>query len=61
MIKDLINDYLDKGVTKKTVIYTKVVLDTGVTRSVVRRVARDIRIELAERLKVLQDSKKKIK
>jgi len=41
IIKEAINSYLDKGVTDKQDIYTKVVDELGVPRPTVRRVARD--------------------
>jgi len=52
MVKDHIIVCLDDGLTNKQDIYDKVVRDTGVARSVVRRVARDIRIELSESIKL---------
>jgi len=55
-IKETINSYLDQGLTDKQVIYNKVVADLGVPRPTVRRVARDMRNELLERIKILQSS-----
>lgn len=54
IIKEAINSYLDKGVTDKQDIYTKVVSELGVPRPTVRRVARDLRNELLEKIKILQ-------
>ena len=54
IIKEAINSYLDKGVTDKQDIYTKVVDELGVPRPTVRRVARDLRTELLQKIKVLQ-------
>jgi len=54
VIKEAINSYLDKGVTDKQDIYTKVVDELGVPRPTVRRVARDLRNELLEKIKILQ-------
>lgn len=54
VIKEAINSYLDKGLTDKQDIYTKVVTDLGVPRPTVRRVARDLRNELLEKIKILQ-------
>ena len=54
VIKEAINSYLDKGVSDKQDIYTKVVDDLGVPRPTVRRVARDLRNELLEKIKILQ-------
>jgi uncharacterized protein (UPF0147 family) len=54
VIKEAINSYLDKGISDKQDIYTKVVDDLGVPRPTVRRVARDLRNELLEKIKILQ-------
>lgn len=54
VIKEAINSYLDKGLTDKQVIYTKVVDDLGVPRPTVRRVARDLRNELLDKIRILQ-------
>ena len=54
IIKEAINSYLDKGITDKQDIYSKVVDDLGVPRPTVRRVARDLRNELLEKIKILQ-------
>ncbi|TLX93602.1 MAG: hypothetical protein E6K93_01690 [Thaumarchaeota archaeon] len=53
-IKQAINDLLDKGITDKQDIYTKVVEELGVPRPTVRRVARDLRNELLQKIKILQ-------
>jgi len=54
VIKEAINSYLDKGLSDKQDIYTKVVDDLGVPRPTVRRVARDLRNELLEKIRILQ-------
>ena len=54
VIKEAINSYLDKGISDKQDIYTKVVDDLGVPRPTVRRVARDLRNELLEKIRILQ-------
>ena len=54
VIKEAINSYLDKGITDKQDIYTKVVDDLGVPRPTVRRVARDLRNELLDKIRILQ-------
>lgn len=54
VIKEAINSYLDEGLTDKQDIYSKVVQDLGVPRPTVRRVARDLRNELLEKIKILQ-------
>jgi len=53
-IKQAINNLLDKGLTDKQDIYTKVVEELGVPRPTVRRVARDLRNELVQKIKILQ-------
>jgi hypothetical protein len=54
IIKQAINSFLDKGLTDKQDIYSKVVEELGVPRPTVRRVARDLRNELLEKIKILQ-------
>jgi len=54
VIKAAINSLLDKGITDKQDIYTKVVDELGVPRPTVRRVARDLRNELLEKIQILQ-------
>ena len=53
-IKQAINTLLDKCLTDKQDIYTKVVEELGVPRPTVRRVARDLRNELLQKIKILQ-------
>ena len=54
VIKEAINSYLDKGLSDKQDIYTKVVDDLRVPRPTVRRVARDFRNELIKKISILQ-------
>ena len=54
VIKAAINTLLDNGITDKQDIYTKVVDELGVPRPTVRRVARDLRNELLEKIIILQ-------
>jgi hypothetical protein len=54
VIKQAINSYLEKGLTDKQDIYSKVVEELGVPRPTVRRVARDLRNELLAKVKILQ-------
>ncbi|MBM2851483.1 MAG: hypothetical protein HW420_30 [Candidatus Nitrosotenuis sp.] len=54
VIKQAINSYLEKGLTDKQDIYSKVVDELGVPRPTVRRVARDLRNELLTKIKILQ-------
>lgn len=60
IIKEAINSYLDKGVTDKQDIYTKVVDELGVPRPTVRRVARDLRTELLQKIQILQSDMPKV-
>jgi hypothetical protein len=53
IIKEAINFYLDNGVTDKQDIYTKVVDQLGVPRPTVRRVARELRTELLQKIALL--------
>ncbi len=59
VIKEAINSYLDKGLSDKQDIYTKIVDDLGVPRPTVRRVARDLRNELLDKIKILQSETQK--
>jgi hypothetical protein len=54
IIKEAINSYLYNNITDKQAIYTKVVDELGVPRPTVRRVARDLRNELLDKIKILQ-------
>ena len=54
IVKEAINTFLEKGITDKQVIYTKVVDELGVPRPTVRRVARELRNELLLKIKILQ-------
>ncbi len=58
VIKAAINSLLDKGVTDKQDIYTKVVDELGVPIPTVRRVARDLRNELLDKIQILQSDTK---
>ena len=53
IIKEAINFYLDNGVTDKQDIYTKVVDQLGVPRPTVRRVAKELRTELLQKIALL--------
>lgn len=59
VIREAINSCLDKGLTDKQDIYSKVVDELGVPRPTVRRVARDLRNELLERIEILQSDVQK--
>ncbi len=58
VIKEAINSCLDKGLTDKQIIYSKVVDDLRVPRPTVRRVAHDLRNELLEKINILQSETK---
>ena len=58
VIKAAINSCLEKGLKDKQDIYTTVVSELGVPRPPVRRVARDLRNELLEKIKILQSETK---
>ena len=60
VIKAAINTLLDNGVTDKQDIYTKVVDELGVPRPTVRRVARDLRNELLEKIQILQSETRSV-
>ena len=53
VIKQAIESYLDKGMTDKSDIYSLVVKELGVPRPTVRRIARDLRHEYANKIKIL--------
>ena len=53
-IKERIKYYLDLGLKDKMIIYSNVVDDLSVPRPSVRRVARDVRNEYLEKIKVLE-------
>jgi len=54
IISQTIEKYIDMGMTDKSEIFTKVVDELGVPRPTVRRVARDLRTNLARKAKILQ-------
>ncbi len=58
VIKAAINSYIDNGIKDKQDLYTKVVDELGVPRPTVRRVARDLRNELLEKIQILQSDTK---
>lgn len=59
VIKDAINLCLEEGLTDKQEIYSRVVKELGVPRPTVRRVARDLRNEMAENIKELETQLRK--
>ena len=55
IIRQCILSYLQKGLTDKHDIIQNVVDELGVPRPTIRRVSRDLRNELVEYVKVLQN------
>jgi hypothetical protein len=53
-VKKAIESCMDQGMTDKQDIYTKIVRDLNVPRPTVRRVARDLRIEMLRKIDILQ-------
>ena len=58
VIKAAINSCLEIGLKDKQDIYTTVVSELGVPRPTDRRVARDLRNELLEKIQILQSETK---
>jgi len=55
IVKQAIEAYLDKGLTDKNDIYSKVIEELGIPRPTIRRIARDLREEYERRIKILQN------
>ena len=56
IISETIEKYIDMGMTDKSEIFTKVVEELNVPRPTVRRVARDLRDNLARKIEILKVS-----
>ena len=56
-VREAINSCLSEGVANKQDIYTKVADELGVPRPTVRRVAGDLRNEIATKIQILQSPK----
>ncbi len=54
IIKEKITSLIDEGVKDKQEIYSKVVEQLGYPRPTVRRVARELRSDLLNKIKILQ-------
>jgi hypothetical protein len=54
IVYHLIDHYIDSGLTDKTDIYSKIVEQTGMKRPEVRKYAREYRVFLLEKIKILQ-------
>ena len=54
IIKEKITSLIDEGVKDKQEIYSKVVEQLGYPRPTVRRVARELRNDLLNKIKILQ-------
>lgn len=50
----MVDRLIDQGLTDKNEIITRVVEEFGVARPIVRRVMRDMRNEMLEKVKILQ-------
>ncbi len=53
-IKKAIESCIEQGITDKQDIYTKIVTDLEVPRPTVRRVARDLRLDMLKKIDILQ-------
>jgi len=58
IVKEKINNCLDQGMTRKQEIFSKVVEELGIPRPAVRRIARELRNEMLEKVHVLQSDVK---
>lgn len=56
LVKDKINNLLDLGYTDKNKIFDKIVKDLDIQRPTVRKLARELRIELVKKLSILEGS-----
>ena len=54
LVKQKINQLLDDGYTNNKEIITKVVNELDIKRPTVRRLARELRIELVKKLSILE-------
>ncbi len=54
LIKMILNRCMDNGMNDKTDIYSMVCEETGSPRPTVRRVARDLRNDMTEKIRILQ-------
>ena len=53
LIKQAIMDCLDKGMKDKSEIFSKIVEQFGIPRPTVRRVSRELREEMIQKVKIL--------
>ena len=58
LIKIIIGRCMDNGMTDKTEIYSLVCEETGALRPTVRRVARELREEMMDKIAILQSDKR---
>jgi len=56
LVKEKINELLDRGYKDKQEIFNRVVNELDVNRPTVRRLARELRIELVHKLAILEGS-----
>ncbi len=55
-VEELMEDYMNKGMTNLSEIYTKIEQETKVPRPTIRRVARDYRIRLQNHCAILNSN-----
>jgi len=54
IVWDLTEHYLNKGITDKFEIYRKIVECTGMPRPTIRRIVRDYKNNMIEKVKILE-------
>jgi len=58
-VKEKINRLIDEGETDQNKIYSKIVEELGVPRPTVRRIVRDLKIELMQKINILSGEPEK--
>jgi transcription initiation factor TFIIIB Brf1 subunit/transcription initiation factor TFIIB len=53
IVKKEIDKLMDAGMTDNRQIYTRIVKDLGIPRPTVRRIAREMKLELEKKVKIL--------
>jgi len=56
MIKTCIDNFINKGMTQKMTIFTRVAEEYGISISSVRKISRELRIDMLEKVAILQDA-----
>lgn len=54
IIKNRVNELIDSGIKNRFEIYTKIVEEFGTPRPTVRRIVRELKDEMMEKVKVLE-------